>query len=322
MAMRRKEKVLTIEEVKAKIIDQSTEKWLHSEPLLGIAAFSDGLKMIPLHSISEQGTLLLFMIDLGDYNVELVLEVLAQWMNEYKGLPWKPVIVFQPKYLFLKSSKFLDRFRSHQVFNSIPIFTDPLGEWFDYFGNSKESGLVIFHQGNVVFKENFGNQFHAKMKAAEKQFQDILRVDDPGLPLFEITDTITKKKPDLKKIELENLIQGGTWIQANDSLVTEDSNASLQFQFEGQCLRLLAITHPQARENTRFLIYLNDEPLSSVHYGKSTHQGDRGSAFSEINKSSGIFELIDADTPIKGKVTLKFLNTLQNPVIIYSLRSA
>jgi hypothetical protein len=123
-------------------------------------------------------------------------------------------------------------------------------------------------------------------------------------------------------IPFERLTLGGNWIQGSNTVMTEDSSASLSFPFEGEHLRLLANLHPQARDPSRFSIYFNDEPLASAHFGPHTYQGDRGNPTVELNRIQGVYEIIDAETPLRGKITFKFLNAVENPVILYSFRYA
>jgi hypothetical protein len=134
---------------------------------------------------------------------------------------------------------------------------------------------------------------------------------------------MTPKKPvDHRALSARDLLLAGNWMQANDSVVTEDSTAGLSFNFEGSHLRIVAITHPNARETARLTVSFNDEPLPSAHYGANTRLGDKGTAISEINRTSGLYELVSSSLTLKGKITLRFMNAVENPVILYGIRTA
>ncbi len=319
---KRKEKPLTLEEIKAKMIQQSEEAWTHSAPLIGLASSNDGPVWLPLDPSAAQGTLLLLMLDFGDYLSDAILELVSDMMDEYTRLPWRPVIAYQPKTLFLKQAKFFDRYRNQSHFHHIPVYSDQSGDWFDALKTGGSPTLAILHQGIVVFKEAFGKDPVRTLFQAEEQLQRILRVEDPGLPLFRVSLRETDKILEKGMIPNDSLTLGGNWIQGGNTIMTEDSSASLSFSFEGEHLRLLANLHPQARDPSRFSIYFNDEPLASAHFGQHTYQGDRGNPTVELNRTQGVYEIIDADTPMRGKITFKFLNAVENPVILYSLRFA
>lgn len=319
---KRKEKPLTLEEIKAKMVQQSEASWLHSTPLIGLAASSDGPVWLPLDPSASEGTLLLFLLDFGDYLSDAILDQISDLMDQYSRLPWRPVIAYQPKTLFLKQAKFFERYRNQSHFHLIPVYTDQTGDWFDTLNTNGAPTLAILHQGVVVFKESFSTDPMRTLFLAEEQLQKILRVEDPGLPLFGVTTRKTKKTLEKGVIPIESLDLGGNWIRGNQTVMTEDSSASVSFQFEGDHLRLLANLHPQARDPSRFSIFFNDEPLAGAHYGPHTYQGDRGNPTVELNRTQGVYEIIDAETTLRGKITLKFLNAVENPVILYSLRFA
>ena len=319
---KRKEKPLTLEEIKARMSKQSEEFWIHSPPLIGLAASNEGPVWLPLDPSAAEGTLLLLMLDFGDYLSDAILALVSEMMDQYSKLPWRPVIAYQPKTLFLKQARFFDRYKNQSHFPLIPVYADQTGDWFDTLKSNGAPTLAILHQSVVVFKEPFGKNPMLTLFQAEEQLQRILRVEDPGLPLFKATPRETKKVLEKGTIPIESLTLGGNWVQGGNTIMTEDSSATLSFQFEGEHLRLLANIHPQARDPSRFSVHFNDEPLASAHYGPNTYQGDRGNPTVELNRTQGVYEIIDAETPLRGKITFKFLNAVENPVILYSLRFA
>ena len=104
------------------------------------------------------------------------------------------------------------------------------------------------------------------------------------------------------------------------SIATDDSQASVSFKFSGNKVRLIATTHPKAREATKVQIFLNDQPLPANVSGEHIHMNDKGQAVMEINRNAGVYELIDSETPLSGTLKVKIVNGVENPVIIYELR--
>lgn len=315
-------KPLTPEEMKKRLLTQMAEAWLHSDPLCSFLPDANGPKIFPLDPKVESGILVVFLLDVGDYCTERALEVLSAWKEKYRGLNWLPILSFQQKYLFIKNPKFLERYRNMPQFAKTPIFIDPLGEWFETFGVKDQPVLLFFNKGVLFFKEALLPDFYKTIELAETQLQEALRLDDPGLPLPNVQKITPELTTDLKIIPPDALIQTGYWVPANRSLVTDDSHAALSFPFEGKKLRLMAVTHPQARESSRIQISFNHEPVPVSKHGAQVHLNDKGVAVMDINRASGIYELINSDEVLKGTIEMKFLNALENAVVIYELRTA
>lgn len=321
MAKKKREKTISIEELKEKLITSSTQNWLNGEPQCAILPTPEGPKILWLYPKDTPSIVVLFLLDVGDYTTDRVFEQIVKWRDKYKKLSWKPIISFQQKYSFVKHSKFLERYKAVPQFNKIPIYYDPLGEWFEQYQTKDQPHLLFFNQDNLVFKEPLLPDFSKMMDQAENQFQEILRMDDPGLPLIDVQVSKTIEPTDKKFIPPESLTQMGRWVPANRSLVTEDTQAALSFPFEGKYLRLIGATHPQAREGSRIQVSLNNEPLPIPVHGEHVHMNEKGVSIMDINRTTGIYELIASEDVLKGTIQLKFLNALENPAIIYELRA-
>jgi hypothetical protein len=320
--MKRKEKVLTLDEIKEKMIQASSTSWIHSAPLFGLLPSPEGSKVLPLSPKTEGKIQILFLLDIADYHFDLVLDVIDRLNHDYRGLPWQPIIALEQKYLFLRNPRFFDRFRHAKNFGTIPIYFDPQGEWFERFGAKGGSRIVILHHYQEVLNLPLLPSFSPQIEKMEQQLHEVFRLEDPGLPLLETKSNELKKPIDLRSLPAQDLLLVGNWMQANDSVVTEDSGAGLSFNFEGSHLRIVAITHPNARETARLTVSFNDEPLPSAHYGANTRLGDKGTAVSEINRTSGLYELVSSSLKLKGKITLRFMNAVENPIILYGFRTA
>ena len=321
MAIRRKERPLTPDEIKEKLIQSTHEHWLHGDPLCGYTPLIDGGKIIPLIPKGENTIFLFFLLDAGDYATDRTLEILGKWQERYRKLPWTPVLIFRSKYLFQKNPRFFERFRQIGSFQALPLFIDPQDEWFEFF-KVKGPTLVFSYQGTIHFNEPLNPGFTAQIEKAESKFQELLHLNDHGLPLVEVEPFSISLPMDHSSKNYTDVTQVGYWKNAGNGIATDDPNAKLSFSFSGTHLRFLAITHPQARENAKAQIFLDDIPLAANIHGEQVHPGDRGQSILEVNKHFGVYEIIASDRKIQGVVTIKFINTLENPVIFYELRMA
>ena len=87
-------------------------------------------------------------------------------------------------------------------------------------------------------------------------------------------------------------------------------------------MRLIAASHPLSRESSIINVFLDGAPLLSSLHGTPLRMNDKGFAVMEIAHHTGVYELINSDTAIKGTILIKFMNAVENPVIIYELRTA
>jgi hypothetical protein len=320
--MKRKVKVLTIEEIKEKMIHSSTENWPHSEPHFGLLPTQEGVKVLPLSPLAESGLLVLFLVDLVDYSFGLVLDAIEHLRAHLKNLPWDAVILTEEKYSFSRNPQFLDRFRMTRTFSSVPFLYDQKGDFFEHFQAKAGPRMVLLHRGNSVLNVPMTPDFPEQLKLLEQQLHDALRIDDPGLPLPVISRANFPRPMDKRLIPAEELILQGNWVQAAHAVASEDSQGAVSFPIQGYQVRLIATTHGNSREATRFSITFNDEPLPSAHFGAATRQAEKGIAVGEITKGSGIFEIIHSNVEMKGTIKIRFLNAVENPVILYGVRVA
>jgi len=322
MALRKKEKPLSIEEIRQKIKKDSAAHWLHSEPLFGLAAFPEGPKLLTLSEADETPLFVVFLLDAGDYLTDRVIEALNLWKDRYRKLGWKPVVVFQQKYLFLKNAKFYERFKSFPVFPTIPIYLDPFGDLYEKYGSQSEPVVFFLNQGELTYSAPISNDFGVRLSEIENQLHQNLRQRDPGLPLPLLYEYEIDAPCDTRTFRINDVTRAGQWIDGQNSLVTDDPHATLTFGFEGKCLRLIATLHPQARENARIHVTFDDQPVHLSIQGAQLHPNDKGQSIVEINRNTGIYEIIQSNEPIRGIVRIHFHLVIETPVIFYELRQA
>jgi hypothetical protein len=319
MAIRRKEKPLTLDELKDKLSAASIENWIHGDPLCAYTPLIDGGKIITLSPKVENSLLMIFLLDSADYATDRSLEVLTKWQDRYRKLAWTPIIAFRSKYDFQKNPRFFDRFRQMGSFQALPLLIDPQDELFSFY-DAKGPTLVFSDRGETIFNELLQPDFEKQVERAESSFQQTLHRRDPGLPLLEVEPTKLVLPIDHATQTATQLGPSGYWTNAENSIASDDPSAKLTIPFSGTHLRLVAITHPNARENTKAQIFLDDVPLASNIHGAQVHPGDRGQSVFEVNKHTGIYELVKSERKIQGVISVKFLNALENPVIIYEAR--
>ena len=321
MALRRKERPPTLEEIKEKLLEGTGESWLHSDPLCGFTPLIDNGRILPLTAKIENSVVVLFFLDPADFVTERSLEILGHWIERYRKLHWTPILAFRAKYLFLKNPRFFEAFRQFSFFPTLPIFIDEQNSWFN-FVKAEGPTLAFLQNGNIVFSTALLPDFANHLTAAEEKLQECLRTTNPGLPLLEVAQTVITKTVDQQTVVANDIGHAGYWTNSGNSITSDDPNAKLTIPFSGKHLRLIAIGHPQARESTKAQVFLDEIPLPAILRGAQVHAGDRGHSVFEINKHTGIYEIVRADALIKGTISVKFLNTLENPVVIYELRIA
>ena len=320
MALRRKERPLTLDEIKEKISVSTKEQWTHCEPLCGYTVLVENGKLIPLSPKAENTIFIIFLLDVADYATDRILELLMSWQERYRRLPWTPILAFRSKYVFQKNQRFYERFRHINAFPTIPIFIDQQKDWFNYFDCASPS-IVFYSQGNLIFKSSLGEDFSEQVRLAEVKLQETLHLNNPGLPLFAV-EKISLDKPIDRSSQLHSdMSLSGYWTLTEGSMATDDPNAKITIPFSGTHLRLVSITHPQARENTKAQIFLDNKPLSPALHGKQVNSGDRGQSVFEINKYAGIYDLVQSDRLIQGTISIKLLNALENPLMVYETRT-
>ena len=123
MALRRKERPLSPEELREKLSLQNIQNWLHSEPLCALPTDAESsASLLPLTETAEKELLVICLLDAGDYLSDRMIEVLAVWKSRYANLAWRGVVVFEQKYLFLKNSRFFEHYKHIPNFYILPIY--------------------------------------------------------------------------------------------------------------------------------------------------------------------------------------------------------
>jgi hypothetical protein len=321
MALRRKERPLTLEETKEKLLESTAEAWLHSEPLCGYAPHLDNGKILALNPKIENSIVVILLLDPADFTTERVFDMLGGWFTRYRKLQWTPILVFRAKYQFLKNPRFFEIFRHFSFFTTLPIFIDEQNSWFNFL-NATGPTLAYLQNGEISYQIPLQPDFENQITAAELELQKCLRKNNPGLPLLEVIPTKVDKPVDQKTISAKEMIRTGYWTEIGSSIASDDPNAKISIPFSGTHLRVIATTNAQSRENTRAQIFLDEIPLPASLRGSQVHAADHGHTVLEINKYTGIYEIIKSHEAITGTISLKFLNTLENPVILYELRFA
>jgi hypothetical protein len=322
MGIRKKEKPLTREERIEKIKKDSGPHWIHSEPLFGLTPSATGPQLLATSDVTDEQILVIFLLDAADYLTDRVIEVLEIWKTRYKKLAWKPVVVFQQKYIFLKNPKFFDRFKNHPVYQTLPIYLDPFGEIFEKFGSQTEPVALIMNRGQLVYSAPLSPNFAGQLLELERCLHRTLRQDDVGLPLPLLYSYEIDAPIDTRLIHAEEVTQNGQWAVTRSSLATDDPHAFLTTGFEGKSLRLVATLHPNARENAKIHITFDGAALPQNLLSPMVHTNDKGQSILEINRNTGVYEILHSKHAIRGVLKLHFHGVMETPIIFYELRQA
>jgi hypothetical protein len=127
---------------------------------------------------------------------------------------------------------------------------------------------------------------------------------------------------DSTRFKVQDVVPQGNWFPAEHGIVTDDPRATIAVNLDGKTLRLISALHPQARDACKIHVTLNDKAIPQNLCGSNLKLDDKGHSSVEINRSSGIYELISSNTALKGIVKLHFVSVIENPIVFYELRSA
>jgi len=310
MALKKRERVLTPVEFKAKQKRDYEQFWINSEAIFGA-------NLYPIvESFSKQVTVL-FLLDVADFTTERTAELLNQWHHKYAHLKWDGILVFQQKYAFLKTHKFFDKFKNQK------IFLDPFGELFERFGSEKEPVAVILKDGELISSIPLLPNYIETTLQLEHQLQLALRIGDLGLPL-PLIEKWTKKNValDQKTVLPDGVSTFGEWNGNKNFLTTEKNGSVIAFPFKGKSLRLVAMAHPNARDSIKVSITFNEKSIPIALQNSLIQQEDLGITLFEINKTSGIYDLIHSEAELTGIIKLTFLNAFDNGAVFYGFKTA
>jgi hypothetical protein len=310
MVIKKKERILTPLEFKAKQKRDCAPFWINSEVLFGA-------NLYPVDDSFSKQITIIFLLDAADFTTERVVDLMQLWNLKYGKLQWSGVLAFEQKYAFLKNVKFFERFKNQK------IFLDTFGELFERFGSGKEPVAVILKNGELVSSMPLLPDFAEMVFQLEQQLQKTLRIEDAGLPLPKVEKLIKKTVPlEQKTITPEGVSTFGEWNGSKDLLVTEKNGAIISVPFRGRFLRLVGMAHPQARDAIKVSITFNEKMLMKAVQTPIIHDDNTGNAMIELNKSSGVYDLIQSETEIIGVVKLTFLNAYDNGAVFYEFKIA
>ncbi len=310
MTIKKREKTLTPEEQKIKMKNTYAPFWFNSEVLFGADLY-------PVSESFSQGVTVLFLMDVADFTSERISEFLLSWNIRYSKLPWSAVIVFQQKYAFMKNNSFIEKYRNHKV------FLDPFGELFERFGSGKEPVAVILKAGQLATSMPLLPDLSKSLYQLESEFQRILRSDDTGLPLPSIEKWNKTNAPmQQSTFVAKQVTTSGKWSGNEDMIFSEDNNSSISISFKGKVLRMVAMAHPNALEPVRTKIMFNDKPIYKDLQGPLIHEDNTGSTTLEINKTTGIYDLILSDHEISGIFKITFPNLYDVGVVFYEFKTS
>ena len=310
MAIKKKVRTLSPAEYRENQKKEYASCWINSEVIFGANLF-------PVQESFTQKITILFLVDAADYTAERIMEVMQLWNQKYLNLKWDDVLVFQQKYAFIKNQKFIDRYK-HQK-----IFLDTFGELFERFGSKTEPVAVLLKNGEFVSSMPLLPKFTDQIFQLELELQKSLRNDDIGLPLLAPEKFIKKNVPiEQQSFTPETVTTFGEWSGTNDLLITQKNGSILSIPFRGKHLRFVGMAHPDSREPIKALITFNEKPLNSSVQTGIIHEDSTGATTIEINKITGVYDLIQSENEIAGVLKISFINAYDNGLIFYGFKVA
>ena len=310
MAIKKKERMLTPEEFKAKQKRDYESFWINSHVLFGA-------NLYPVDDAFTKQVTILFLLDPADFTTERVIEIIQTWKTKYDKLQWDCVLTFQQKYAFMKNPKFYERFKNQK------IFIDTFGELFERFGSKSEPVAVVLKNGEFISSMPLLPNFLEMSYQLEQQLQSTLRMDDIGLPLAKVEKWSKKNAPlEQQNITPDQVTTFGEWNGTTSLLMTEKNNSILSIPFKGRFLRLVAMAHPNSRDPIKVSITLNEKSLATSIQSSAVHEDNSGITTIELTKNNGIYDLIQSETPLTGVVKLTFVNTYDNGAVFYEFKIA
>lgn len=307
MVLRKKERVLTPAEFKAKQKRDYAPFWFNTEVLFGA-------NLYPVAESFENNVNVLFLLDVADYTTERVLTLLDYWDDKYGKLNWNGILVFQQRYAFLNQAKFFERYKQQKV------FLDTFGELFQRFGSENEPVAVILKNNELITSMPLSKNFSQTAMQLELELQKSLRMGDPGLPLAAPGLLPEKSSKGQQSVGPDGVSTFGEWNGTNTLLVTEKNGSIISVPFKGKNLRLIAMAHPNSRDNIKIGITLNEKHISNAAQTSLIHEDNNGDTFFEINKTTGIYDLVQSDTELTGVIKLTFLNAYDNGAVFYAFK--
>lgn len=318
---KKREQVMSIEEMRIKVKNEKIAYWHHSPVLFGIVKTSHGLQFIPVVPHFENTAYLLFFLHPSDLLAKSIIEFIDTLEGRYKNLPWKPVIIFSQHLSYEKNPVFFEPFKHLKIYQKIPVYLDYFNEFLEWAKVGQQSKLILFAHGVREEEIEFNKKVPEQLLNVERALQSHLRAHDPGLPLPLLYEYSMEGAYDVVKLAPQEVTKNGRWVgPTNFALETEDPSAQIIIPFDGRTLRVLASLHTQARDDSKVYITLDDRPLAQSLLGKHTSTDSQGTSLFEIDRTTGAFDVLSSEEPVQGIIKLEFKNAAVNPICFYGLR--
>ena len=182
---------------------------------------------------------------------------------------------------------------------------------------------MIFKNGEFVSSFPLLPDLNEKFFTFEIEFQKILRINDDGLPLPIAEKMGAGTSPVAQEIVTPDLVSTfGKWEGGSTLLLTEQNDSIISIPFRGRFLRLLAMAHPNAHDPIKVAITFNEKALPNNFHTALVRDDKKGNTVFDLNKTIGIYDLIQSDREIVGIIKLNFINAFDNGAVFYGFRIA
>ncbi len=319
MALKRKERPLTREEMITRGGIERAGQWLHGTPQFMALPSSGGPEFFPLAKTTQQNTFIVYMGEATDPELMPVFEAFRLINQRYVELPFSTGFVITPRYPFALKKTFYSRFEPYEEFKECFLWLDPTQEMNKAFSIPLEPTLVVFTKGREFKRFELRGKNTEWSHDLESALQTILKTDDPGIPLPRIAPM---EIPTAHAVEMRPLREGlsGPWVPHLGGALSSGPGCKINVSIEGTGALLILDLDKAEQAGGRILVRWNGENVPERESGAQLKFGLQAQTLVEINHSSGVYEILkSSDEPLSGNLELEVIEPTDFPVLYFGL---
>lgn len=341
MAWKRKEKELSPEEAIAAAKADAAPFWAGLPPQFTVVDSPAGIQLFPLEPKFADQTWLLAFLDLTDVMGENMAIFLKEWRRRYAAFDIQTLLVLEAPGVYAQDKKLTaELLQDLELPNHYVV--DQNQKIARGFGLKTSSGFLFYRGGRVHFSSSTVDEF----PAFEQSLQTLLRIADPGLPLFPIfrpqptfqrtitgiefsaqssfkplivTDPATTAGELRARLHPGEIALIGQWTRDQEKIQTSDSKARLVFLSPTPEIHVLAASLTKLIENGKVMIEVNETPPYQAYMGDHLSTDEHGQAYIPVRKF-GLFKAIRALPEGPRLIEMRFPTASRIPVGLFGFR--
>lgn len=319
MALKRKERPLTREEMIERGSTERTGQWLHGAPQFMALPSPSGPELFPLSKATEQNTFITYVGEATDPELSPVFEAFRVLNQRYVELPFSTGFVITPRFPFALKKSFYSRFDPYEEFKENFLWLDPVQELNRAFSIPLEPTLLIFSKGKEAARFALRETKGDWSRELESVLQSILKSDDPGIPLPRIAPM---EIPPARAVDIRPLREGlsGPWIPHLGGALSSGPGCKVNVSIEGTGALLILDLDKAEQAGGRILVRWNGENVPEKESGAQLKFGLQAQTLVEINHSTGVYEILKSTgEPLSGILELEVIEPTDFPVLYFGL---